>query len=79
MTSQRSAESDEIDRSLSQLDDPNPFDWISAGQNAYDANEFRRAIGFFRKGADHAPYVHEAHFGLAKAKLVALGENSVSQ
>lgn len=65
----RSAEAEEIDKTLSRLADPNPFDWISAGQNAYEANEFRRAIGFFGKAADLAPYLHEAHFGLAKANF----------
>jgi len=63
----RSAEADEVDNRLSRLADPNPFDWISAGQKAYDANEFWHAIDFFRKGANLAPYLHEAHFGLAKA------------
>lgn len=65
----RAVEAEEIDKTLSRLADPNPFDWISAGQNAYDANEFRRAIDFFRKGVDLAPYLHEAHFGLAKANF----------
>ena len=65
----RSAEAEEIDKTLSRLADPNPFDWISAGQSAYDANEFRRAIDFFRKGVDLAPYLHEGHFGLAKANF----------
>lgn len=65
----RSVEAEEIDKKLSRLADPNPFDWISAGQSAYDANEFRRAIDFFRKGVDLAPYLHEAHFGLAKANF----------
>jgi tetratricopeptide (TPR) repeat protein len=65
----RSAEAEEIGKTLSRLADPNPFDWILEGQNAYEANEFRRAIGFFRKGADLAPYLHEAHFGLANANF----------
>jgi Tfp pilus assembly protein PilF len=74
----RSAEADEIDKTLSQLHDPNPFDWISAGQNAYEANEFWHAIGFFRKGADLAPYLHEAHFGLAKAHF-RLGKLDIAE
>jgi len=65
----RPAEAKEIDKTLTRLADPNPFDWISAGQNAYDANEFKRAIGFFKRGVDLAPYLHEAHFGLAKANF----------
>ena len=74
----RSAEAEEIDKTLSRLADPNPFDWISAGQNAYEANEFRRAIRFFGKGADLAPYLHEAHFGLAKANI-RLGNMEIAE
>ena len=74
----RSAEAEEIDKTLSRLADPNPFDWISAGQSAYDANEFRRAIDFFKKGVDLAPYLHEAHFGLAKANF-RLGNLKVAE
>lgn len=65
----RSAEADEIDKALSRLADPNPFDWISAGQSAYDAEDFTRAINYFEKSANLAPYLHEAHFGLAKANF----------
>jgi len=63
----RNAEADEIDAQLAQLADPNPFDWISAGQAAYGNGEFKRAIGLFTRSIKLAPYLHEGHFGLAKA------------
>ena len=63
----RSAEAEELDTILAQLADPNPFDWIYAGQEAYGDGEFKRAIGLFKKSVELAPYLHESYFGLAKA------------
>jgi Tfp pilus assembly protein PilF len=62
----RNAEADEIDAQLAQLADPNPFDWISAGQAAYANGEFKRAKVLFTRSIELAPYLHEGHFGLAK-------------
>jgi len=63
----RNAEADKIDAQLAQLADPNPFDWISAGQAAYANGEFKRAKVLFTRSIELAPYLHEGHFGLAKA------------
>lgn len=65
----RSDEAEEIEKTLSRLADPNPFDWIAAGQSAFDANELKRAMDYFRKGVDLAPYLHEAHLGLARVNF----------
>lgn len=62
----RTAEAEEIDALLAQLNEPNPFDWIFAGLQAYGDGEFQRAIHLFRKSVQLAPYLHEGHFGLAK-------------
>ncbi len=63
----RMAEAKLVDAKLAALQDPNPFDWIAAGQNAYDDGDFRTAITFFNKSIELAPYLHEGYFGLAKA------------
>lgn len=62
----RSAEAEEIDTILAELADPNPFDWIYAGQEAYGDGDFKRAIRLFKKSVELAPYLHEGYFGLAK-------------
>lgn len=54
------------DRQLAELDDPNPFDWIVAGQEAFENGDFGSAKRFFEKSTELAPYLHEGHFGLAK-------------
>ena len=63
----RVAEAEEIDAMLAEQNDPNPFDWIYAGLEAYNDGEFRKAIDLFGKSVQLAPYLHEGHFGLAKA------------
>jgi Tfp pilus assembly protein PilF len=63
----RSAEAKKIDTILAKLDEPNPFDWIYAGQEAYSDGEFKRALRLFKKSVGLAPYLHEGYFGLAKA------------
>jgi len=63
----RSAEARKIDTKMAQLAEPNPFDWIYAGQEAYNDGEFKRALRLFNKSVQLAPYLHEGYFGLAKA------------
>lgn len=63
----RDAEADEVDSMLARESDPNPFDWLYAGQEAYEDGDFRRAISLFEKSVELAPYLHEGHFGLARS------------
>ena len=63
----RAAEAQGVSRMLSELDDPNPFDWIYAGHEAYGEGQYKRAIRLFNKSVELAPYLHEGYFGLAKA------------
>ena len=69
----RVAEAEKIKAKLVKLDSPNPFDWVDAGQQAYGDGEYYRAIDMFAKSVQLAPYLHEGHFGLAKAYF-RLGE-----
>ncbi|MEL7448908.1 MAG: tetratricopeptide repeat protein [Pseudomonadota bacterium] len=63
----RLSEAEQVNKRLAALDDPNPFDWIFAGQEAYGNGNYHRAIRWFEKSAELAPYLHESHFGLARA------------
>lgn len=62
----RLAEAKNLDAQLATLDDPNPFDWIYAAQQAYATGDYERAIDLFERSNEIAPYLHESHFGLAK-------------
>ena len=63
----RVKEAERVSRMLSDLDDPNPFDWIYAGHAAYGEGQYDRAVRMFNKSVEIAPYLHEGYFGLAKA------------
>jgi Tfp pilus assembly protein PilF len=57
----------QINRRLTALDDPSPFDWLHAGHGAFSEGNFQEAALFYRKAARIAPYLHESYAGLAKA------------
>lgn len=57
----------QINRQLTALDDPSPFDWLHAGHDAYSEGNYREAVLLYRKAAKIAPYLHESYAGLAKA------------
>ena len=64
---QRDEEAEDIERILDDLDDENPFDWLTAGRVALQDGHHEQAIRYFHKSAEIAPYLHEVHFGLARA------------
>jgi len=59
-------EAEEITATLAELDDPSPFDWLSAGEEAYNDGDYKDAISFYKKAVKIAPYLHESYSGLAK-------------
>lgn len=63
----RDDEAAAINARLAELDESNPFDWLHAGQEAYDNGDFRDAIAFYRKAVEIAPYLHESYAGMARA------------
>lgn len=72
---ERFDEVEKINKTLVQLDDASPFDWLHAGQHAYNNGEFKDALFFYNKAVDIAPYLHESYAGLAKAYF-QLGDRS---
>ena len=59
-----------INARLAELDESNPFDWLHAGQQAYDDGEYRDAISLYEKAVETAPYLHESYAGIAKANYM---------
>lgn len=74
----RHTEAELIRTELESLEDPNPFDWIFAGQQALTDGEYWNAIRFFEKSAALAPYLHESYFGLARS-YIQLGDLTQAQ
>jgi Tfp pilus assembly protein PilF len=75
---ERFEEAEKINRSLAELDEPNPFDWLQAGQDAYNSGDFGGAIFFYEKAAEIAPYLHESYAGMARAHYM-LGNRMSAQ
>jgi len=63
---QRHAEADIIEQKLELLDDPNPYQWL---EQAYTANNNRKAALYFKKALKKAPYLHQAYMGLYQIHL----------
>jgi Tfp pilus assembly protein PilF len=60
-------EVDVIGAKLARLEDPNPFDWVHAAQQAHDEGRYAEALTLYRKAVAIAPYLHEGYFGMARS------------
>ena len=63
----RTDEADEIQKTIDRLHDPSPHNWYLAGLKAYDDGHMDDAIKFLKRAERIAPYIHQIHFGLARA------------
>jgi Tfp pilus assembly protein PilF len=63
----RPIEARQLQLQLNAMEDPSPFHWFHLAREALDAEEYNEAIRYFRKSLDLAPYLHEAHLGIAQA------------
>jgi len=70
---QRHAEAEAISQQLVELNDPSPFRWLELAHHAHQRGEPREALQFYRKALAAAPYLHQAHVGMAGA-LYQLGQ-----
>ena len=59
-----------INTRLAELDESNPFDWLHAGQEAFESGDFIDAISLYEKAVEIAPYLHEGYAGMAKANYM---------
>lgn len=73
-TQERREEAAAIAAMLAKIEEPNPFDWLAAGRNAYTSGHYREAIDLYQRAVDIAPYLHQGYLGLALAHL-RIGEN----
>jgi Tfp pilus assembly protein PilF len=76
---ERFEEAEKINRSLAELNEPNPFDWLQAGQDAYNSGDFRDAISYYEKAVKIAPYLHESYAGMARAHYMLGNKTSAKR
>jgi Flp pilus assembly protein TadD len=61
---QRFVEADRIESKLALLDDPNPYQWLEQAYSAQMQNNSNKAVLYYKKALDKAPYLHQAYIGL---------------
>ena len=64
----RKGDARRIKKQLDSISTPNPFDWISLGNVAYNQAKYKEARKYYKRAVKSAPYLHQAQFALAKAE-----------
>lgn len=64
---QRYVEAEELNQRIDELDDQSPYHWMHAARDEYDRGAYTKAISLYEKAISFAPYLHEAHLGLAQS------------
>lgn len=72
LSQNRLEEAGAIDQRLARMDDPSPFNWYHLARDSYEEGDYERAISYYRKALELAPYLHEASLGIALSNY-ALG------
>lgn len=50
---------------LASMEDPSPFNWYHLARDSYEEGAYERAISYYNKALELAPYLHEARLGIA--------------
>ncbi len=59
----------ELTKTLENLNDPNPYTWLEQAYIAKKNQQYSKAIRYFMRTLDTAPYVHQAYIGLYQVYL----------
>lgn len=71
VSSGRDAEAARVQSRLDDMQDPSPFHWLQVARETYSAGDWDAAIRYYQRALALAPYLHEAHLGLAQAYYAA--------
>jgi tetratricopeptide (TPR) repeat protein len=72
-------QAEKIRKKLEKLDDPNPYSWLEQAYMAQNQHKYRKAIHYYRKTLENAPYVHQAYIGLYQIYLKQNQEEKAQQ
>lgn len=61
----RNQEANTLDKTISQINDPNPYEWIFLADEAIRKNQFTRAQRYLEQAQHLAPYLDEIYFRYA--------------
>lgn len=62
----RDIEAAVIQTRLDAMDDPSPFHWLLLARESQAAGDWNAAVRYYHRALALAPYLHEAHLGLAQ-------------
>lgn len=65
----RLEEAENIAQEIGRRNETNPYQWISLGNTAFNEREYSKAIRYYRKASELAPYLHEPFAGIARSKI----------
>lgn len=63
---ERLAEAEVLNESIDKIDDENPYRWYDIANKHFENGDFHRALKYYQRALDVAPYLHEGYFYLAK-------------
>lgn len=63
----RLKEAQRIEAQIQRMDDPSPFHWFQLATSTFSDGDYRSAVNYYKRALELAPYLHEAHLGLAKS------------
>jgi len=69
VSQRRLKEAEVIKAEIGKRNDSNPFKWVKLGDDAYNSREYSKAIGYYRKASNLAPYLHETYAGIARSNF----------
>lgn len=58
-----------IKSQLASMKSSNPFDWINLAHSAFSQKKYSEARRYFKRAVKLAPYLHQAHMGVAKTEF----------
>ena len=64
----KTGKAQEIESELEKYNDPNPFIWLSIGNSAYNNGNYRKAIRYYNKAKNLAPYMHDIYAAIARSE-----------
>ncbi|MGS2720367.1 tetratricopeptide repeat protein [Paraglaciecola aestuariivivens] len=59
-------QAEELELRYQEIEDDNPYKWFDLANKAFNERKFKRALRFYEKSIEVAPYLHESFFGQAK-------------
>lgn len=65
----RYEEASKISNDIQSINDPNPYQWLKLGNELYEKKQLTKAMSYFEKAKELAPYLDEVYLAQAKVQF----------